>query len=190
VGEDRIRQAVESQVDWWWTRLFRPRLEGLTDDELWWVPVERAWTLHRADDGAFHYEWPPGSVGESPPPFTAMSWRLCHLTLPCLAGWSLSYEGAADPAEQVAAMTFPEGAHDAVALVEHWWARWRQGLAALRDEQLLAPIGATAFTVDAPVMRLGRGDPLLHHVLHQHRELIHHGAEVNLLRDLYRSRWV
>jgi hypothetical protein len=112
------------------------------------------------------------------------------LALPCLAGWTLSYEGAADPAEQMLALTFPERAEEAIALVEHWWTRWRAGLAARDDAALLAPISSTGFTADAPVMRLGRDDPLLHHVLHQHRELIHHGAEVNLLRDLYRARWV
>lgn len=188
--EDRVRQALESQIDWWWSRLFRPRLDGLTDDELWWEPVEGSWTLRRGDDGRFHYEWPPGSRGESVPPFTALSWRLCHLALPCLAGWSLTYEGAADAGERVLELDFPEGAHEAIALVEHWWGRWRGSLGALDDAQLLAPISSTSFTVDAPVMRLGRDDPLIHHVLHQHRELIHHGAEVNLLRDLYRCTWV
>jgi hypothetical protein len=190
VAETRVREAVESQIDWWWTRLFRPRLDGLTDDELWWKPVEDAWTPQRGDDGAFHYDWPPGSRGEAPQPFTALSWRLCHLALPCLAGWSLSYEGAEDPPPQMLALEFPETADEVVALVEHWWGRWRTAIAALDDDRLFAPLSSTGFTVDAPVMRLGRDDPLLHHVLHQHRELLHHGAEVNLLRDLYRSRWV
>jgi hypothetical protein len=43
------------------------------------------------------------------------------------------------------------------------------------------------FTVEADVMRLGQSDPLLNYLLHMQRELIHHGAEVNLLRDLYRA---
>ena len=47
--------------------------------------------------------------------------------------------------------------------------------------------GSTSLGLDVPVMRLGRDDPLLNHALHQHREVIHHGAEVCLLRDLYRA---
>ena len=42
--------------------------------------------------------------------------------------------------------------------------------------------------VDAPRMRLGGDAPFVNHLLHQQRELIHHGAEVSLLRDLYRAR--
>jgi hypothetical protein len=37
-------------------------------------------------------------------------------------------------------------------------------------------------------MRLGAGDPFVNYMLHQHRELIHHGAEICLLRDLYRAQ--
>lgn len=31
-------------------RPLRDRLEGLTDDEMWWEPVPRAWTLRRQPD--------------------------------------------------------------------------------------------------------------------------------------------
>jgi hypothetical protein len=34
-------------------------------------------------------------------------------------------------------------------------------------------------------MRLGCDDPMIGLVLHVHREVLHHGAEINLLRDLY-----
>ena len=188
MAEDRLVGAVASQVDWWWKRLFRPRLTGLTDDELWWEPVDGAWTLHPSpEDGRYRYEWPPGSLGETTPPFTTMAWRLCHLTLSAMAQWALAYEGDSEGVAHSGELDFPPAADDAVALVEHWWQRWRAGLGGLDDGALLAPISSSAFQVDAPAMLLGRGDPLLHHVLHQQRELIHHGAEVNLLRDLYRA---
>ena len=35
--------------------------------------------------------------------------------------------------------------------------------------------------------QLGRDDPFIGLVLHVHREVIHHGAEILLLRDLYRA---
>lgn len=46
------------------------------------------------------------------------------------------------------------------------------------------PIGDREW--DIPEMRLGRSDPVIGLVLHVHREVMHHGAEVCLLRDLYR----
>jgi hypothetical protein len=191
VAEHPIRGGLESQIDWWWKALFRRRLEGLTDEELWWKPVEDAWTLLPSpDDGKYRYEWPPGSRGEATPPFTALSWRLGHLTLSCLAPWALGLEGDREYAAHGAELDFPRGADDAIRLVELWWGRWRAGIEGLDDARLLGPIADSAFDVDAGVMRLGQDDPLLHYVLHWHRELIHHGAEVNLLRDLYRSRWV
>ena len=189
MADNPILAGVASQVDWWWKTLFRRRLEGLTDAELWWEPVEGAWTLHPSpEDGRYRYEWPPGSRGETTPPFTTMAWRLCHMTLSAMAPWAMGLEGDPDYAERGGELDFPPAADDAVRLIEHWWSRWRAGLGSLDDARLLAPIGETVFTVGADVMRLGQGDPLLNYVLHQQRELIHHGAEVNLLRDLYRSR--
>jgi hypothetical protein len=40
---------------------------------------------------------------------------------------------------------------------------------------------------DIADMQLGYDDPFIGLVLHVHREVIHHGAEILLLRDLYRS---
>jgi hypothetical protein len=36
-------------------------------------------------------------------------------------------------------------------------------------------------------MRLGPEDPVLNLLLHHQRELIHHGAEISLLCDLFRA---
>ncbi len=55
-------------------------------------------------------------------------------------------------------------------------------MGSLSDADLWTPLSDTCIGVDAPPMRLGAGDPLLH----QHGEFIHHGAETCLLRDLYR----
>src|SRR5262245_12289606 len=37
-------------------------------------------------------------------------------------------------------------------------------------------------------MQLGPDDPMIGLVLHVHRELMHHGAEISLLRDLYAAQ--
>jgi hypothetical protein len=152
-----VRRAVLTQVDWWWRVLFRRRLDGLIDDELWWEPVPGCWTLHADEAGVFRYEWPPGSRGEVTPPFTTMAWRLCHLGCSAMARWTM-------------------------------WERWRAAVRALSEDDMWRPLAATGMGVDAPIMRLGGTDPFVHHLLHQQREFIHHGAEVSLLRDLYRAR--
>jgi len=53
------------------------------------------------------------------------------------------------------------------------------GVRGLSNERLAAPTGPPEPFPDVPFADL---------VLHIHREAIHHGAEVALLRDLYRRR--
>ena len=188
VEEGSVRRAVLTQIDWWWNALFRRRLDGLTDDELWWEPAPDCWTLHDHGDGTFRYEWPPGSRGESTPPFTTIAWRLCHLTLLGLANWAMGMEGDAECQSKAYELEFPRGAVEAVDLLDQWWARWRAAVRSMTDDDLWRPLAQTALGVDAPAMRLGGDDPFVQHLLHQQREFIHHGAEISLLRDLYRAR--
>jgi hypothetical protein len=186
-----LRDTVASQIDWWWHALFRRRLEGLTDDELWWAPVDGAWTLQRHDDGAFRYDWPPGSLGETTPPFTTLAWRLCHLAVTGLGHWALLYEGVPNGGEVAMTMPFPAAAADAVAMTDELWTRWRAGLEQLDDDALRAPIRDATWCGElndgTSRMKLGPDDPTMNFVLHQQRELIHHGAEISMLRDLYRA---
>ncbi len=186
--DEPVRNAVLTQVDWWWNALFRRRLDGLSDGEMWWEPAPECWTLHAGQDGLYRYEWPPGSRGEEVPPFTTIAWRLCHLSCPAMANCAMGMEGDADCQAKSYALAFPDRADEAVSFLDHWWDRWRSAVQALTDQDLWRPLGETAMGVDAPTMRLGAADPFIHHLLHQHREFIHHGAEISLLRDLYRSR--
>jgi hypothetical protein len=75
-------------------------------------------------------------------------------------------------------------AQDAIVFLDNWWEQWRAGLRSVGDDGLWRPMGPGE---NAPDMQLGADDPLIGLVLHIHRELMHHGAEINLLRDLYRS---
>jgi hypothetical protein len=186
-----LRDSLASQIDGWWVALFHRRLEGLTDDELWWAPVDGAWTLQRHDDGEYRYDWPPGSRGETTPPFTTLAWRLCHLAIMGLAHWALLYEGVPDGGEVAATFPFPPAAAEAVTLTDEWWTRWRAGVDRLDDDALRGPIGETPWCAElgehTEHMQLGPDHPAMNFVLHQQRELIHHGAEISLLRDLYRA---
>ena len=179
-----------SQIDVWWFR-FLTRLEGMEDAELWWEPAPDCWTLRRGDDGDFHYEWPPTSdqgLRAENPPFTTIAWRMAHLSLAGLAGWAMTFEGVASPAEEMLRLPFPEAADQATATVRGCFDRWRRALSSLTDDDLWRPLGDSPIRTDIPQMLLGKDHPVANHVLHQHRELIHHGAEIALLRDLYRAR--
>ena len=48
-----LTSAAVEQLQWHWQNLLRPRLEGLTDEELLWDPTgddQQAWTVHSADE--------------------------------------------------------------------------------------------------------------------------------------------
>jgi hypothetical protein len=68
----------------------------------------------------------------------------------------------------------------ALALLHHAHTRWRRVVTATTDESLAAAIGPIAG-------RYGDSSRAAF-VLHMLDEFIHHGAELALLRDLYRAR--
>lgn len=74
----------------------------------------------------------------------------------------------------------PTTADDAVAFCERAYHIWRDGLASMSDETLWQPLGPAA----GPYA----DDPYVGLALHVRNELIHHGAEIALLRDLYRAQ--
>jgi len=42
-----------AQLEFYWDVHLRPRLEGLTDEEYFWEPVEGCWSLRRGEDGRY-----------------------------------------------------------------------------------------------------------------------------------------
>ncbi|HEX4213064.1 MAG TPA: DinB family protein [Candidatus Dormibacteraeota bacterium] len=163
------------QLDWYWTAMFRPRLEGMTDEEYLWEPVEGCWSIHRAEDGRMVMDgfWPP----PDPPPVTTIAWRLGHISLEILAARvAFHFDGGREPTQ--AEMDLPASAGEAIARMEEHYDAWRDGIRGLDAEALAAPMGEPG-----PF----RDDPMAGLVLHNDREIFHHAAEVALLRDLYRA---
>ena len=80
-------QLVE-QLDWHWREHARPRLDGLTDEEYRWEPVEDCWNVRprgtgtapiQAGSGEFTCDF---AVPEpDPAPVTTIAWRLAHITV-------------------------------------------------------------------------------------------------------------
>jgi hypothetical protein len=72
---------------------------------------------------------------------------------------------------------------DGLAWIDTAYADWTAGLGALDDNALQRHSPGPPGTLDSAF-------PFIDVILHINREVIHHGAEVALLRDLYRAKSV
>ena len=168
------RQAVEilaAQMDEVWAR-FRGRLEGLEDNEFFWEPVPGCWTIHQAEYGRWwvDYETP----APEPPPLTTIAWRLVHV-----ASCKVMYHEHAFGEGKLTwdDLTFPGTAAGAIAWLEEGHACLRAVLDTLSDADLDVS-RATNWGEQWPTWRI-----LWAMIDHD----AHHGAEIGVLRDLYRA---
>lgn len=163
------------QMDFAWDHHFLRRMDGLTDDEYFWEPVERCWNVVRNDEGAWSVTW--DFPEPDPPPFTTIGWRLVHIAIPVFGQRASNHFG--DGSYSLKTAKIPGSASEAMALLQEQHDLWRSGVVALGDDGLARPCGpAEAAFADTPFASL---------VLHINREFLHHAAEVCLLRDLYRD---
>lgn len=171
-----IRQSLIDQMTFAWEFQFAPRMEGLTTEEYLWEPVADIWTVHAGENGS------PNSVdlvypGPDPAPFTTIAWRMFHMTSFFSHRWSSHFGNADyDLQNQPVRLTAEEGMADLTAAYE----RWRDSLKAATYERFEQACGPA----EGPYMN----NPFSDLVLHINREFIHHAAECNLLRDLYRQK--
>ncbi len=168
------------QLDWHWVNQLRPRLAGLTDEEYYWQPVPDCWTLHPAEDGGYTPDWvfPP----PDPAPVTTIAWRLSHI-LSGVLGARLNTHFSADPVDYmtyISTYDYPGTADEALARLDEVYPRWRDAVRGLTATGLARPCGPG----EGPFAEY----PLATLILHINREVIHHGAEISLLRDLYARR--
>jgi hypothetical protein len=173
------------QLGFHWDGHLRPKLEGLTDGEYRWEPAPGAWSLRpraeattsmAAGGGALvlDFELPE----PDPTPVTTIAWRLGHIIVGVLGARNASHFGG--PPMDYQSMDWPTTAKGALALLDDCHERWVAGVRSLGDDGLERPVGEA----EGPWAEHSYADL----VLHIHREVIHHGAEVLLLRDLYRAR--
>jgi hypothetical protein len=114
----------------------------------------------------------------SPAPITTIAWRLAHLLVGVLGQRNASHFGG--PPLDYATKVWPATAAAALGELDVEYARWTAGVATLDDAALARPVGeAEGPYAERPYATL---------VLHINREMIHHGAEIALLRDLYAHR--
>ena len=166
---------LSEQLDWHWRHHVRRRLDGLTDDEYLWEPVPGCWTIHPAGDGTFTYDH--ADLEPQPAPFTTIAWRLAHL-VEVLGERSSNHFG--DGSFNIRTVPWTGTAEGGITLLDQAYADWQAGVQGLGPQGLARPCGpAEGPFADTPMAAL---------VLHINREVIHHSAEVLVLRDLYRTR--
>ena len=166
---------VSAHLDYAWD-LVRARLDGLTDEEYFWEPAPGCWTVRRLPEGRFmaDWEWP----APSPPPFTTIAWRLSHIGL-FLTTRANHHFG--DRSATIEAIEWPGSAARAVEWIDGSYGAFREGVASLDDASMERRSEGEPGSPD------GRF-PIAMMIQHITLELIHHGAEVALLRDLYLAR--
>lgn len=178
---DLTAQLVE-QLDWHWSAAARPRLRGLTDAEYLWEPVPDAWNLRprgtstapiQAGSGDFTADF--AYPEPDPPPVTTIAWRLGHILVGVLGARIAGHFGG--PPVTYETYDYPGTASEALRQLDELYAAWIAGVRGLSPEDLAAPAGPS----EGPFAE----HPMLELVLHINRELIHHLAEIALLRDLY-----
>ncbi|SFQ25433.1 DinB superfamily protein [Amycolatopsis arida] len=173
---------LREQTAWHWTNQLRDRLDGLTDDEYFWEPVPGCWSVRPRGTGSAPIQGGSGAMtidfaapAPEPPPFTTIAWRLGHVIVGVLAMRNAAHFGR--PPTDYYSFSYAPTTDEALAQLDAEYATWLAGVESLGDAGLARPCGEA----EGPYAER----PLAELVLHINRELIHHLAEVCLLRDLY-----
>jgi hypothetical protein len=173
------------QLEWHWTNQAKPRLDGLSDDEYLWEPVEGAWSIRPRreavakpvgrGDVIIDFDFPE----PRPAPVTTIAWRMGHLSIGVFGARAANHFGVPGDVDYDTT-EWPITAKEGLELLDRQYAAWMDGVRSLGEAGLARPCGpAEGPYADAPFSKL---------VLHINREAIHHLAEVALLRDLYTHR--
>jgi hypothetical protein len=162
----------------------------MSDEEYRWEPVPGCWSVRRRADGPGPGanvlrgagEWGRDSAEPThpyPPPFTTIAWRLSHISemLTLRADYTIgahnltsdSYRNSGDAVGAV--MAFSAAAQ-----------AWREVLISC-DDAALDTVGLSTYPYGSD-----SEDVFIDIVWWVNQEILHHGAEIALLRDLYRVR--
>lgn len=158
----------------------------LTDDEYLWEPVPGAWSLRRHADGpgtgatalvgAGEWGRDGGRPHPWPPPVTTIAWRMVHVIemLELRAEYTIGERRRTE-----ADLVYPGGADAAVRMLADAVAAWRRALTTA-DDAALDQVGRSTYPDGGDA-----DEPFLGIVWWVNQEVLHHGAEIALLRDLY-----
>ncbi|MGW3660590.1 DinB family protein [Streptomyces sp. NPDC005151] len=162
----------------------------MTDEEYLWEPVPDCWSVRRRADGPGKGatllvgagDWGRDSSNAphpTPPPFTTLAWRLSHV--------SEMLALRADHTNGSHALTRDDyhvtgDAAGAIADFDASATAWREALLSA-DDTALDTVGHSTYPHGSDPE-----DLFIETVWWVNQELLHHGAEIALLRDLFRAR--
>ena len=165
-----VQDEVVAFFDEWWRRCSE-RLEGLSQVEFDWEPSTRL------ADGLERPQVERIEPDPDPPPITTIGWRMWHIAIECLDGYAGIVFGST--ATDLEDRAFTLDVTEAVDITARAAASFRAGLVAQGPDWLFDKLG--------PAYGLYADSTFLGLMLHVIDELVHHTAEVALLRDLYRA---
>jgi DinB superfamily len=165
-------------------------IPAMADEEYLWEPVPNCWSIRPRSEGpgpgatvlVGAGEWGRDSARPDhpwPPPVTTIAWRLGHLSEMLML--------RADHTIGSHALTqddylFRGDAAGALVAFDAGAEAWRAALISA-DDAALDMVGRSTYPDGSDP-----DDPFLEVVWWVNQELLHHGAEIALLRDLYRAR--
>lgn len=177
--------SLAEQLDWWWQNHLRARLGGLTDDEYFWEPAPGCWSVRERSAstaprtaGSGDYVWEFAYPAPDPPPVTTIAWRLGHMITGVFGERNASHFGG--PPVDMHTFEYAGSASAALAQLDEAYEFWIKAVRGLGPDGLARPCGPA----EGPFAEY----PLADLILHINREALHHGAEIALLRDLYRAK--
>lgn len=180
-----LNALLVDQIDWHWRHQLRPRLDGLSDEEYFWEPTPGAWSVHPRGEGRTEMQGGSGDFTvdfahpePTPPPMTTIAWRLSHLIVGVLG--ARVHAHLSGPRIDYADFDYAGSAGQALAQLDREYAAWTAGVRGWGEEGLADECGPA----EGPWSKHSHAEL----VLHINRELIHHGAEISLLRDLWAHR--
>ncbi|HEX3605042.1 MAG TPA: DinB family protein [Candidatus Dormibacteraeota bacterium] len=165
-------------------RRLRERLDGLTDAEYLWEPVDGCWNVRpRASalgdrpEGGGEWRFDHSDDQPAPAPFTTIAWRLMHLT-DCIGAYHLFlWTDQQEPPDNW--LEVAPAADAGIALWDHHATAFLDALAGEDDASLARPVRIPWWPAEVPRWQV---------VANVVAEATHHGAEIGVIRDLYLRR--
>lgn len=187
IRTDRVGLLVEQLTDG--VMFSRDRIEGTTDAEFAWEPVDGCWSIRARGAAATPDAFGPGEfvldADDAVDPFAAgpvstIAWRIGHLVSAYAGRYEWTFGDRTTHPNELVDFTL-----DAQQMLGRLWSeidRWVAAIEAMTPEQLDVPgFGQYPQGMDPEL-------PFIGIIRWMNRETIHHLAEVALLRDLYAAR--
>jgi len=163
-----VRDVILTSMDRMFEQLI-DRLDGLTDHEYLWEPAPDSWSVRPTPDGEPTVDG-AGVREVDPSPVTTIAWRLWHIAMDCLDDYTRRFGG--DYSDAPAVWTLDSA--EAIQITREKWQAYRNVIADLDWWHELGESWEHWSRHSVADM-----------AIHASNELVHHGAEIGLLRDLY-----